>query len=203
MDTMESSVQVFPLCDLLSSTLVATVDADTATAQRYFNNLCRLAFEEFDARTNEAGSLRMLTFRYTTPDGTPQSLNVPVLSLVPLPLLQVKDADFGFDVHIVDLLVPEDADDDFSLEDDAGTPDAPDGVARAVPSRLRVSLLPFSRSSDASGATPSGRLPNMKVNIRLQQADVPGGLARFLQAVNNVNLKPTTNNQSKNESEHE
>lgn len=200
---MESSVQVFPLRDLLSSTLVATVDADTATSQRYFHNLCSIAFEEFDARTNEAGSLRMLTFRYLAPDGTQQSLNVPVLSLVPLPLLQVKDADFGFDVHIVDMLVHQHEEEAFSLEDEAEASDAPCRAATAVPPRLRVSLLPFRRSGGTNGGTPYGSLPNMKVNVRLQQADVPGGLARFLQAVNNVNLKPTINKQSENESEHE
>lgn len=103
MNTLTTGSQVVSLRDLLSSTLVATVDADTAAAQRYYSNMCELAFEHYDKGTDEAGNLRTLTFWYTDAVGTTQSLDIPILSLLPLPLLQVKEADFGFNVRIADL----------------------------------------------------------------------------------------------------
>lgn len=190
MDTIAQPIQVFSLRDLLSSTLVATVDADTATAHRYFNNMCELAFESFNAQTNEARSLRMFTFQYLGADGTMQSLNVPVLSLVPLPLLQVKEACFDFDVRLVDLIEPE-AEEFFVLEDAGSTPD---GSLPGTFPQLRVTLQPFSQTNNAEGRSTASYAPNMKVNIKLQQADVPGGLSKFLQVVNNLDLKQTSTN---------
>lgn len=196
MDTTETQVQIFSLSDLLSSTLVATVDADTAAAQRYFNNMCKVAFEEYDPLTNEAGNFRTLAFKYTGQDGTIQSLNIPILSLIPLPLLQVKDAEFGFNVRVLDMLVFEE-EETFSLEDEADANEAYSNETMEIPPQLRVALLPYKQTSEDANDC----MPNMKVNIRLQQADVPGGLARFLQVINNLNFKPAINNKSENDTE--
>ena len=200
MDTMGQSVQVLTLRELLSSTLVAAVDADTATSGRYFDNLCEIAFDSFDPRTNEAGNLRTLTFSYTDRDGLVQSLNIPVLSLVPLPLLQISDADFGFNVCVVDMLQPAE-EEPFSLDDGLRT-DAEEwkGDGRAL---LRVALLPFRADTRSGNKGAETYMPNMKMNVKLRQADLPGGLTRFLQLVNNMDFKSNVTNKTKDDAKHE
>lgn len=194
MDTLTTGTQVVSLRDLLSSTLVATVDADTAAAGRYFTHMCELAFEHYDRKTNEAGNLRTLTFRYADVDGSLQSLEIPILSLVPLPLLQVKEADFGFNVRMADL--PETGEEAFFSLDDG--PDPAKGEHR-VPPQLRVALRPFLPVGEGASAY----MPNMKVNVKLHQADLPGGLSRFLQIVNNMEYKPIENHKTEDNAKRE
>ncbi|WP_255490981.1 DUF2589 domain-containing protein [Dysgonomonas sp. 520] len=53
----------------------------------------------------------MLTFSYDISDNIgdshKQTVSIPLLTLVTLPLLQVKEADFEFDIHIVDAVSEE------------------------------------------------------------------------------------------------
>ena len=198
MNTLTTGSQVVSLRDLLSSTLVATVDADTAAAQRYYSNMCELAFEHYDKGTDEAGNLRTLTFWYTDAAGTTQSLDIPILSLLPLPLLQVKEADFGFNVRIADL--SESQEEAFFLFD--GSSDLPKSECH-IPPQLRVALRSFRSGESSSDECTNAYMPNMKVNVRLHQADLPGGLSRFLQFVNNMEFKSVENNKIKDDAEHE
>lgn len=106
------------LKDLISGPLAATIDADTIATRRYLSYLMELAFESYDKETGKVGELRMLEFNYQSHDvdGThQQQVKIPLLTLVPLPLLQVKEADFDFDIQIVDAL-SADTDATFSLK---------------------------------------------------------------------------------------
>ena len=182
MDIIGPSNMVFSLRDLLTSTLVATIDADTATSRRYFNNMCEIAFEKYNPQTNDAENLRTLNFHYSTNDGTSHTLSVPVLSLVPLPLLQVQDADFSFDVQIMGMF-EESEEETLSLTEE--TQDNESSSSKA-PAQLMVALQPISVEKIKNMVSSGAILPNMKVNIRLNQADMPGGLSRMLNIVNNM-----------------
>lgn len=125
------------LKDLISGPLAATIDADSIATRRYLNYLMELAFESYDKKTGKVGELRMLEFAYNSSDvegNHLQRVKIPLLTLVPLPLLQVKEADFDFDIQVVDAL-SADADATFSLKD-AGKPK--EKVAEGV--KLRVSM---------------------------------------------------------------
>lgn len=198
MNTLTTSSQVVSLRDLLSSTLVATVDADTAAARRYFTNMCELAFEYYDKKTDEAGDFRTLTLRYTGADGTPHSLDIPILSLVPLPLLQVKEADFGFNIRIADL--SESQEEAFFILNDSSDPTKSEFH---IQPQLRVALRPFRSGERTNEECANAYMPNMKVNVKLQQSDLPGGLSRFLQIVNNMEYKTVENNKAENDAKHE
>lgn len=106
-DIKRTSSQIMELKDLISGPLAATIDADTIAARHYLSYLMELAFESYDKETGKVGKLRMLEFNYTSQDvsgGRLQQVKIPLLTLVPLPLLQVKEADFDFDIQIVDAL---------------------------------------------------------------------------------------------------
>lgn len=113
------SSQVMELQQLIAGPLIATIEADSLSSQRYLDYLMKIAFESYDPATGRTGKIRMLTFNYQSQDaggGRKQSVSIPILTLVPLPLLQVQEADFDFDIKILDAL-SETAEEKFSLEE--------------------------------------------------------------------------------------
>ena len=130
------SKQIMELKDLISGPLVATIDADSMSTRRYLSYLYELAFDSYNPETGEVGNLRMLEFTYNVQDnGTQrqQRVSIPLMTLVPLPLLQVKEADFDFDIQIIDA-VSADKQSTFSLK---GKNDGEDPIPEGV--KLRVS----------------------------------------------------------------
>lgn len=170
------SSQVMELKDLIAGPLIATIDADSLSAQRYLDCLFRMAFDSCDPATGRAGALRMLTFDYRSRDLSgprTQSVSIPMLTLVPLPLLQVQEADFDFDIQVLDASVRQRR---FSFETAQAEP--------ADDTRLRVALA---ASGDRSETRRGTLTANMKVHVRMRQADIPGGLSTLLnKAVNNM-----------------
>ena len=104
-----------------------------------------------------------------------QRISIPLLTLVPLPLLQVKEADFDFDIQIVDAL-SADRDAAFSLKNGS----APEGDEGVEGVKLRVSMAQASREGRASEKASRSLTANMKVKVKMQQADMPGGLSNLL-----------------------
>lgn len=195
----KSSRQIMELKDLISGPLVATIDADTLSARRYLHYLYEFAFESYDHKTGKVGKLRMLEFTYTIQENGPkkQRVRIPLLTLVPLPLLQVKEADFDFDIQIIDAL-SSDTNSTFSLkgkEDDDKS--IPEGV------KLRVSMAASNIEGNMEKKARQGLSANMKVKVKMQQADMPGGLSNLLSlTTNNLqvdDLEETPKEQEKKE----
>lgn len=182
------SSQVMELQDLIAGPLVATIDADSLSAQRYLDYLFKIAFDSYDPKTGKVGSLRMLTFNYRSRDlsgSRTQSVSIPLLTMVPLPLLQIQEADFDFDIQVLDASSKQQQS-SFSFETGQSekTPEDPVGSD----TRLRVALAPVSGGkSDKSEGRQSSLSANMKVHVKMRQADIPGGLSTLLnKAVNNM-----------------
>lgn len=180
------------LKDLISGPLVATIDADSISSRQYLNYLFEVGFESYDKETGEVGKMRMLTFLFTQSDVNGQSrqkVSIPLLSLVPLPLLQVKEADFDFDIQIVDA-VKEEREETFSLKN-GDVLQADDGEKQM---KLRVSLTPSMGEGSSRSTHQQGLTANMKVKVRMQQADLPGGLANLLHlTANNMMVEEQDN----------
>lgn len=184
-DTKKVSSQIMELKDLISGPLVATIDADTISTRRYLSYLYELAFESYDPTTGKVGKLRALEFNYRTSDSFGvhnQKVSIPLLTLVPLPLLQVKEADFDFDIQIIDA-VSADKNATFSLKSpeiaSATQDDASEGL------RLRVSMAASNIEAGEDVKRRQGLSANMKVKVKMQQADMPGGLSNLLSLTTN------------------
>ncbi len=157
--------QVMELRDMISGPLMATIDADSIATRRYLQHLMEFAFDQPGAADGTAGELRKVSFVYDSVDvggSRKQRVSIPLLSLVPLPLLQVSRADFDFDIRIVDA-VPREPENNLNLL--GVESDAPPDVA------LRVAMADGTSNSLDS---------NMKVHVEMRQADMPGGLSKFL-----------------------
>lgn len=176
------SKQIMELKDLISGPLVATIDADSMSTRRYLSYLYELAFDSYNPETGEVGNLRMLEFTYNVQDnGTQrqQRVSIPLMTLVPLPLLQVKEADFDFDIQIIDA-VSADKYSTFSLK---GKNDGEDQIPEGV--KLRVSMAASNIEGNMEKKVRQGLAANMKVKIKMQQADMPGGLSNLLNLTTN------------------
>ena len=92
---------------------------------------------------------------------------------MPLPLLQVKEADFDFDIQIVDAL-SADKDATFSLKNGASPQEGKE--AEGVKLRVQMAEADASHKSNRQQSLTA----NMKVKVRMEQADMPGGLANLL-----------------------
>lgn len=193
------SSQVMELKDLISGPLVATIDADTISARRYLSYLCELAFESYDHETGKAGPLRMLEFSYLTSSTEGQRIqkvSIPMLTLVPLPLLQVQEADFDFDIQIVDAL-QADRNSTFSLNnplDDTGK-DSKSETSEGV--KLRVTMAP--QNNTLTSKNDSSLTANMKISVKMRQADLPGGLTKLLNLTTSNAMSAEEDDVSSNE----
>lgn len=174
-----NSNQVMDLQQLIAGPLLATIDADSISSRRYLDYLFEVAFDSYDKETGKAGEMRLLTFTYDNQDanGTRrQSISIPLLTLVPLPLLQVKEAEFDFDIKIVDA-ISESKEEQFSLTGKQAPADD-DKDADMGGFKLRASLAPQSGKSKTD--LQQGLSANMKVKVKMHQADMPGGLSNLL-----------------------
>lgn len=181
------SSPVMELRDLISAPLLATVDADSLSASRYLKNLLDIGFESVDAASGKLGKVKMLSFQCPPVSGRrgTQRISIPLLSLVPLPLLQVHQADFDFDIQVLDasVSVPEN---EFLLK--GSKEGLVEGSVERNPS-MRVSLVSGSYRSGNGGSQQrqSSVNANMKVHVKMGQADFPAGLSVLLnKAVNGM-----------------
>lgn len=173
------------LKDLISGPLVATIDADTISTRRYLSYLYELAFESYDPITGKVGKLRALEFNYRTSDSFGvhnHKVSIPLLTLVPLPLLQVKEADFDFDIQIIDA-VSADKNATFSLKNPEGGSTSQDDLSEGL--RLRVSMAASNIEAGEEVKRRQGLSANMKVKVKMRQADMPGGLSNLLSLTTN------------------
>lgn len=183
-----SSSQVMELQQLIAGPLIATIEADALSAHKYLDYLMRIAFESYDLESGKTGKMRMLNFSFTEQDvnGTQKkSVSIPLLSLIPLPLLQIQEADFDFDIKIVDAL-SENTEETFSLEHGKVIKEQQEAIGL----KMRASLAPQQSSGSREGELQQSLTANMKVKVKMRQADMPAGLSNLLHlTANNLQIE--------------
>lgn len=184
----KTSSQVMELQQLISGPLIATIEADALSAQKFLDYLMRVAFESYNPQTGETGKLRMLTFNYNEQDvngSRKKSVSIPLLTLLPLPLLQVHEADFDFDIKIIDAL-SENIEEKFSVEEGKSIIQKPETNGF----RMRASLAPQQGERQRNGELQQSLTANMKVKVKMRQADMPAGLSNLLHlTANNMQVE--------------
>lgn len=94
----------FSLYQLIGAPLMAMVQGQAQAAQATAEFIERIGFV---ADGNSTRRLRMIAFHYTRrgPDGKPRPwrLEVPLLSLVPIPAIQIREGHIEFAVRISDV----------------------------------------------------------------------------------------------------
>lgn len=179
------------LKQLIAGPLIATIEADALSAQKYLSYVLAVAFESYNPTTGETGKLRLLTFSYYEQDGVTvrkKSVSISLLTLIPLPLLQIHEADFDFDIKILDALY-EKSDEKFSTGE--GHVVSNGSYVRGF--RMRASLAPQKSAGENSGTLQQSLTANMKVKVKMRQADMPAGLSNILHlTANNMQIEDTS-----------
>lgn len=189
------SSQVLELQQLIAGPLIATIEADSLSSQRYLDYLLKIAFDSYDPVTGKTGKIRMLTFTYSSQDvngSKKQSVSIPLFTLVPLPLLQIQEADFDFDIKILDAFSVSE-EEKFSLEEGADN-----GKNKSIGGfKMRASLAPKQVEGSQTKNVEQSLSANMKVRVKMRQADVPAGLSNLLHLVaNNLQVEDTEENEN-------
>jgi hypothetical protein len=178
-----------PLFEIIGAPMIAIVQAQAQAARATVEFIEKIGFsqeEKDDGSQPRAGALRMAEFRYTKPDENREPATfvaqVPVLSLVPIPGIQVKNAKISFTAKITDAVA----------EPSEGA-QSPKAAAQSQPSWLRPSLTSF-RGSLAPAARPAdNEAPargnfEMNIEVELEQMPIAPGLEKILnlmdQAIN-------------------
>lgn len=194
------------LYQLIGAPLLAVVQAEAQAAQVSADFIRRVGFESSageptgsegtervspgenaNALLQEGGSLgglKMANFSMnkTGADGkmVMHDVHIPVLSLFPIPLLQVKDAEFDFAFKI------------FEHEDSNASSDASTGESEeSEPVKGRPvdtdDFLSAGRIELKAALARSGQQQTsesqIRIKVRMEQADIPSGLIKLLQAM--------------------
>lgn len=185
------SSRVLELGSLFAAPLVSVIEADVLAAKEFTRFLYDFGFvtdgsEQPQGGGDHLGALRTVSFTYKRPgpNGTLEDavVQIPLLSLVPLPLLQVTDAEFTFNVRVLEsesstLGAPPPL-----LERPGGAP-TPTESASGVAARPRIRAMLAQSPTDSpaqSGKRQSELDANMAVKLSMRQADVPAGISALL-----------------------
>ena len=179
------SVRALQLHELISAPMVAMVQADAQAARATLEFIETVGFTA-DASApggTDENRLRMARFRYRKLDENGDVAEfvaeVPVLSLVAVPALQIKEAKIALAAKIVDIAAEKPAASPAPAV--GGTPAiSRPAIADAVASR-RLQLL--ARPAATSGAkTEETRASfDLDIQITLGQADIPLGMEKVFQ----------------------
>lgn len=188
MANASSTPQVYTYVDLgllFAMPLLALIDADKYAAETFVEFIREFGFEGGDD-PSDFGQLRMVSFTYTRPGpgGIPQInvVEVPLLSLIPLPALSIRNANVDFNVEILGAI--------------AKPPEQPTGpISRArrrvspspLPMALASRMAPTTRTQSSASSTgvPEGSVPvssqvHMLVKVNMGPSDLPEGITQML-----------------------
>jgi hypothetical protein len=179
------------LYELIGAPLMALVDAESQAAKATANFIKEMGFsvthpDNEGSAPEDFGDLKMVTFRYQKrgADGKPLSfkVEVPLLSLLPIPALQIRDAEMEFLAKIIDYPKRH----QIKPKEDEKAQGEKEGVSAEEEQAKKFSLaeLPGRDLKATFGAdypddsTSRQRRLDMviKMKIKMQQADVPAGL---------------------------
>lgn len=174
-DLPEPQSDVLSLSQLIGAPIHALVDAEAQSAMATARFVRAVGFTGDADGMGDLGELQMARFtrRRRNADGADEEVEVqiPLLSMLPIPALQIKDAELDYTVKIIQtealpqrqaevnqLIRPQDA-----------------GPLREPPATLRAAFAREPRPGDRRSVDML-----VKMKLRIEQADMPGGLAQLL-----------------------
>jgi hypothetical protein len=180
------------LYQLLGAPLYALIQAETYAANATADFIERVGFEQQPRQEGgqpsqeDLGQLRKITFkqerRTADGQGATYQVEVPLLSILPIPALQIKEAELEFFVKIVDMVTQGrlQRSSEAGQAAEAASEPPPAGSQRVpVPPHLDMKALLGRGQPGAPRAPDSAFDMQVYVKIKVAQADPPAGLARL------------------------
>ena len=169
-----------PYHQLIGAPLVALIDAEAHAARASAEFLQSVGFIRSPGVAEDSfGHLRTVTFTYLKQDvngaDVTEEIELPLLSLLPIPLLQIKDASLEFELKVTE------------IEQERGKIDK---------SERRV-VLKGAYSSQRSAESKVNSEATVKIRINVAQSDIPVGLTKLFQIMDlGTASRPTKREQS-------
>lgn len=192
-------IELMALEDLFAMPLRALIEADGMAARTAAEFIREHAFEPTGTGSDTAyGRLRMVTFTYEIADengqAARQEMAVPLLLMITLPLLSVREATFEFGIEIAGTL--ETDQDGDGVDDRLRQRARAEALARGEdPDRQAARALPrhrvFGNIARAAPVSPIPSAPrassarqdmtgDVKVRVMMDQSGLPTGIAELL-----------------------
>ena len=174
-DVPEPQSSVLSLAQLIGAPIHALVDAEAQSAMATARFIRSVGFTGNGDGMGDLGELQMARFkrRNRHADGSEDDVEVqiPLLSMLPIPALQIKDAELDYTVKIVQTeALPQ-----RQAEINQLMTAKRQGPTGEPPATLRAT---FAREQGADNRRSVDMLVKMK--LRIEQADMPAGLAQLL-----------------------
>lgn len=176
----EPQSDVLSLAQLIGAPIHALVDAEAQSAMATARFVRSVGFtgpaEGDEGDSGALGELQMARFkrRRRNADGTEEDVEVqiPLLSMLPIPALQIKDAELDYTVKIIqtEALPQRQAEVNQLIK-----PQDEQGPLREPPATLRAAFAREPRPGDRRSVDML-----VKMKLRIEQADMPAGLAQLL-----------------------
>ena len=186
MADMIQCIRSLPLHDLIGATLVAIIEADAQAARATLDFIETVGFvsptkAQDTGASLPAGQLRIAEFKYRKLDENNEVADfvasVPLLSLVPIPALQVQDAKFKLTAQITDIAA-EDKTARAPTTALASANLASASIAnRLQPTQYKLLAKPVA-ASGAKDQETRGSF-HLEVEITMGQADLPLGMEKL------------------------
>ena len=157
------STNVFGLEQLFYMPLKAVIDANTLAALSAIDIIREYGFEN-DKSSENYGKLKMVTFSYDYAGSgghiQTMSISIPFITLIPLPILEVKHAEIDFSLKVLGQLDIE--------------------VNKNNSKEVSQNLLAVFAPEKSNQSMNLSLEANMNVNIKVGQSDLPGGIIQLL-----------------------
>ena len=143
--------------DLLKNVLSSTMDAEYKGYQRYLDIL------------QDLEGLGNISFSYLDDSGEPMSLEIPIVTLVPLTMLHIEEAVFDFSLNLS------------SKEESSVT-------APSLSDDAKAALSGSGMMVSASSKEENDETTNLVIKVEMGLADLSSGLIAMLQKKNNSKI---------------
>jgi hypothetical protein len=196
-----SELRQIPFDYLIGAPLKAAIEAQGLAAKTTIDFIEKVGFippeddeDPFFADEEEdvdGGQVRNVTFSYSKTNENGEEANVelsvPILSIVPIPYIRIDEMTINFTAKLNDA-ISNTTKENFSV--DATT----SGTYRAFWSPVRLDFrVSTSYSSSRETASRYTREYQMQINVRAVQDDIPAGLERILDILEQtIKEKPAT-----------
>lgn len=170
------------ISELLGAPMAAVIQAEAIAAKATANFIKEVGFmKATDASDPDFGAVRTITFSYQriNADGITQTatLAIPLLTIIPIPSLQVAEAEIEFDLALTQ---PE-----VTTKSASNTGSLDKTFLNSNDVRLRAI---FGKKPSANPNAPaSSATANMNVKIKLAQADLAVGMIQLLNILDSSN----------------
>lgn len=182
-----------PYGTLIGAPLTAAVEAQALAAQSSIDFIRSVGFENADDSAS-FGPVRQVAFTYTNRDtetGTDRTvtLNVPLLTIVPIPYLRIDEMTIDFTSKITEEMLRT-TKRDTSVQADASLSVKYSSFLSPVKVGFKASVS-VKHSSSAATSNRYKTEHTININVRAVQDDIPRGMERILEIMESAIAEPS------------